>query len=140
MFPRILKLVRGNHTRTVRGSPGHPGNRHFKATFLVLTVLFITAEVADTLRMELSGGLSTTPADQTAIDHTGSVAYLSAYARICTGLAAWLLIVMTLSGIAVPLTVLAVIVLAFRSAGISLMASHPALHIPWFDHLADRAK
>ena len=103
-------------------------------------VLFITTDIADTLRMESSGGLSTPTGDQTAIDHTGSVAYLSAYTRICTGLAAWLLIVMTLSGTAVPLTVLAVIVLDFRSAGISILASRPALHIPWFDHLADRAK
>ena len=107
---------------------------------MALRVLFITTDIVDTLRMELTGSLSAPSADETAFDHTGSVEYLSAYARICTGLAAWLLIVMTLSGIAVPLTVLAVIFLAFRSAGISLMASRPALHIPWFDHLAGRPK
>ena len=107
---------------------------------MALRVLFITTDIVDTLRMELAGSLSAPNADQTAVNHTGSVEYLSAYARICTGLATWLLIVMTLSGIAVPLTVLAVIFLAFRSAGISMMACRPALHIPWFDHLADRAK
>ena len=120
--------------------PGRLKNRHYEATSLAPPVLFITTDIIDTLRMELTGGLSTTPAEETAVDHTGSVAYLSGYAKACTGLAAWLLIVMTLSGIAVPLTVLAVIVLAFRSAGISMLASRPALHIPWFDHLADRAK